>query len=333
MSRSQAIRLRDSLIAVPRDTELAGGVGDLVKTFLAGRAPATIEAYRRDLTDFQRFLGLKNLDHTARSFLGLGPGRAHAIAFSYQADLLSRGLSPATVNRRLAALRSIVRVGRMIGAVSWALVIPNLRSVSYRETRGPGVGGFLKLLRANDRESGPKQVRDRAILRLLYDLALRRGEIASLDLNDLDLETNRVQVIGKGEREASFLTLPEPTTEALALWIETRGHEPGPLFTNFDRAGKTGRLTGTSIYRIVRKLGESEGIRARPHGLRHTAITEACKLAESAGVHLEEVLDFSRHSDVKTLMIYRDRERNVQGTLAALVAGTADRLEKDDVGG
>ena len=58
----------------------------------------------------------------------------------------------------------------------------------------------------------------------------------------------------------------------------------------------------------------------RPHGLRHTASTEACKLAQAKGMGLEEVLDFSRHRDVKVLMVYRDRERDVQGQLAALVA-------------
>jgi integrase/recombinase XerC len=74
------------------------------------------------------------------------------------------------------------------------------------------------------------------------------------------------------------------------------------------------------VYRLVRDLGGEAGIHARPHGLRHTAITEACKAAQASGIALEEVLDFSRHRDVKVLMIYRDRERNVQGRLAALVA-------------
>ena len=56
--------------------------------------------------------------------------------------------------------------------------------------------------------------------------------------------------------------------------------------------------------------------------MRHTAITEAIKAAQANGIGLEEVLDFSRHRDVKVMMIYRDRERNVQGKLSALVAET-----------
>ena len=94
-----------------------------------------------------------------------------------------------------------------------------------------------------------------------------------------------------------------------------------PLFTNLDRAEKGGRLTGPGIYLTVRNLGRTAGVKTRPHGLRHLAITEACKAAQVNGMGLEEVFDFSRHKDVKTLMVYRDRERNVQGHLAALVAG------------
>jgi len=56
------------------------------------------------------------------------------------------------------------------------------------------------------------------------------------------------------------------------------------------------------------------------HGLRHTGITEAAKKAPLSGMGLEEVLDYSRHREVETLMVYRDREQNVQGLLAMVAA-------------
>ena len=127
-------------------------------------------------------------------------------------------------------------------------------------------------------------------------------------------------VLGKGRTQKERLTLPGPTQDALKAWLHVRGTDSGPLFVNSNRTGKRGRLSGTSIYRMVRGLGRRAGITVRPHGLRHTAITEACKKAQQNGMGLEEVLDFSRHRDVKTLMVYRDRERNVQGQLAAMVA-------------
>lgn len=73
---------------------------------------------------------------------------------------------------------------------------------------------------------------------------------------------------------------------------------------------------------MLRDLGRDAGLKVRPHGLRHTAITEACKAAQANGIGLEEVLDSSRHSrkSIAILMVYRDRERNVQGQLTSLVS-------------
>ncbi len=115
--------------------------------------------------------------------------------------------------------------------------------------------------------------------------------------------------------------LPDVTARALTEWILIRGTEDGPVFTNFDHARKGNRLTGTSICRIIRKLGKEIGIQTGPHGIRHTAITGAVKKAREADIGLEEVVGFSDHKDVKTLLIYRDRERNVQGTLSKLIVG------------
>ena len=120
-----------------------------------------------------------------------------------------------------------------------------------------------------------KKIRDYAILRLLHDLGLRRSSVVNLDLADLEIEQ---------EQKRLWVTL-----NALLNWIEIRGTMPGAMFTNFDHALKGGRLTGTSIYRMVRKRGEQIGIKTRPHGIRHTAITEAVKKAKENGIGLEEV--------------------------------------------
>ncbi len=143
----------------------------------------------------------------------------------------------------------------------------------------------------------------------------------TLDVADLDFERKTILVMGKGRIQKIELTLPAPTIAALTEWLGVRGDFSGTLFVNLDRAKKgDGRITGKSIYRLVRGLGEKVGIKTRPHGIRHSAVTEAVKKAQKNGMDLEEVLDFSRHKDVRTLMIYRDRERNVQGKLSELVA-------------
>jgi integrase/recombinase XerC len=306
----------------------------LLRAFLSGKSPRTVRAYRRDVEDFRAFTRASAAEEAAQSLLSQGHGAANALALTYRADLLERGLQAATVNRRLAALRSLVTLAGTLGIVPWRLEVANVRSEPYRDTRGPGRDGVRRLFEIVESRTDPKSLRDRAVLHLLYDLALRRGEVVSLDVEDVDLDAGTVAVLGKGYTQRAILTLSDPAREALSDWLRVRGTEPGPLFTNFDPARKgSGRLTGTSVYRMVRHLGAEVGVTVRPHGLRHTSITEACKLAQANGLPLEEVLDFSRHKDVQTLMIYRDRAANRQGHLASLVASGVDQRDGVDDGG
>jgi len=149
------------------------------------------------------------------------------------------------------------------------------RSARYRDTRRPGRAGFLRLVgqleaRAAAASGRARSValRDLAAVRLLYDLALRRNEVVSLDVAHLDLEAGRVLVLGKGRGEREALTLPDKTRAVLAAWLAERGAAPGLLFVNFDPAGKGSaggrRLTATSLYRVVRDAGDAAGVRASP---------------------------------------------------------------------
>jgi integrase/recombinase XerC len=168
---------------------------------------------------------------------------------------------------------------------------------------------------------GPKATRDRAILRTLHDLGLRRSELANLDLADLDRERSRLAVQGKGRTAKEWSTVPAPTLAAIAAWLAVRGERPGPLFHRLDRAAGTvpGRLTGEAVRLIVRDLGRKGGLArpARPHGLRHLAITTAL---DRTGGDVRSVQRFSRHKKLDVLMIYDDRRRDQAGEVARLVA-------------
>jgi integrase/recombinase XerC len=125
-------------------------------------------------------------------------------------------------------------------------------------------------------------------------------------------------MLGKARSQKEPMTLPEPTKAALEAWLQARGTEDGPLFVNFHRAGKGGRLTGSAVYFIVRELGTKAGLTVRPHGLRHLAITSALDLTNG---DLRAVQKFSRHKDVRVLNIYDDNRQDVAGDVARLVAG------------
>lgn len=292
----------------------------LLAAFFAGRNPRTLRAYRQDLEDFRAFTGTATAEDAGRLLLEHGHGEANGLALAYKAHLLERGLSPATVNRRLAALRSLVKLGRTLGFVAWALEVESVKSEAYRDTKGPGRAGVRLVLERLAEAAGAKGARDRAVVRLLFDLGLRRGEACSLRLEDLDLAAGTVAVLGKGRTERASLTLPAPTLAALEAWLAVRGSAPGPLFVNFDRAGKGEGLTGRSLHRIVRELGRAVGLALRPHGLRHAAITEALDLTNG---NVRAVQRFSRHRDLRVLNRYDDNREDLGGEVARLVAASA----------
>ena len=299
---------------------MAAGAPSLVAAFLAGRNERTLRAYRMDLESFRVFVGADTAEAAGRSLLGQGHGHANALVLGYRASMIERGLQAATVNRRLAAVRSLVKLARTLGLVSWSLEVENLKSQSYRDTRGPGRQGFRDLMDEAARRTDPKAIRDRAALRLLHDLALRRAEVVALDLADVDLESGSITIIGKGRTQKERLTVPSQTKAALFAWIAARGAEPGPLFTNFDHAGKGGRLTGTGLYMVVRALGKKVGLAVRPHGLRHAGITQALDLTNG---NVRMVQRYSRHRDIRVLSTYDDNRMDLAGDVACLVAANS----------
>jgi integrase len=170
----------------------------LMAAFLAGRNANTLRAYRRDLEAFAAHAHADTVDAAAARLLAGGLGPANAAALGWRAAMLDQGLASSTVNRRLAALRSLVRVGRLLGIVAWKLEVEGLRDEPYRDTRGPGVAGVQALMDQVAKRDDAKGRRDAAILRLAYDLGLRRGEIVGLDPEHLDLAAPTVLVWARG---------------------------------------------------------------------------------------------------------------------------------------
>jgi len=318
--------MSDAFLPAPVPIAAAGGALDasaarrLLTAFLAGRSPATLRAYQQDVNDFTRFTGANSTDAAAALLLARGPGPANELALLYRAHLQGRGLSPATVNRRLAALRSLIKLARTLGLVNWSLDVEGLRSEAYRDTRGPGTAGYRQLLAHLDGKTDPRSLRDRAIVRLLYDLGLRRAEVCRLDLADFSPDGPALLVLGKGRSEKARLTLPPVTAAAIAGWLAVRpAAEAAALFVRVDRPGG-GRLDGSTIYRVVRQLGEAAGVRVRPHGLRHSSITRVLDLS---GGDVRAAQRFSRHRDVRVLERYDDSREDLAGQLARRLAEDA----------
>src|ERR1035438_4368865 len=289
---------------------------DLAGAFLAGRTPRTLLAYRKDLEDFRQFTQVSTLQAAASFLTSQGSGPANGLVLAYRVSLQERGLAPATINRRLAALRSLVKLARVLGLITWALEVEGIKASSYRDTRGPGVEGFKRMLEILEGEPDAKSIRDCAIIRLLFGMALRRGEVVSLDIAHLDLEAGRLSIMGKGRTQRESLSIPPRVLVSLKAWVEIRGSHEGPLFTALDRGHRGHRLDGSAVYRLVSELGEAVGIDTRPHGLRHAGITAAL---DKTNGNTRMVQRFSRHRSLETLSLYDDNRMDLGGEVARLV--------------
>jgi integrase/recombinase XerC len=298
--------------------------GSLYTDVLAGRSARTARAYRQDLEDFARFLKLPGPAEALAELVSWSQGTANHCAYQFRAHLAARGLAAATIARRLSALRSAVKLARAFGVCGWTLEVESPRRRAYRDTRGPGDEGWAAILAAAiaGAAEGARPIgrRDLAIVLLLHDLGLRRGEVAATDRADLD--GRRMAIVGKGRSEREWLRLTTRAAAAIVAWEDDLGPGgTGPLFVSCDRGGgpKPGaRLSGEGICDAVRRLGTAAGHRARPHGLRHQAITEAL---DKTGGDVRRVMKFSRHAKPETLLLYDDARRDDAGEIAELLAG------------
>ena len=306
----------------------------LAAAFFARYAGTTLRTYQYKLAGLSRWLGVPLVELPAW-LLEKGPAHLHLDVERYRAYLRDeRQSSPATINGALAAIRTLVRFLHRAQLCTWTLDISSERQTSYRDTRGPGIAAIRALLRAASTQPNRlKAARDVAVIRLLVDRALRRGEVVGLDVEhvELDLDARPISIFvrGKGSAERERLSLPPKTRAAVAAWLAVRGVAEGPLFVSLDpgagRVGRGGkarapveRLTGEGIARTLSALARQANLAGavRPHGMRHTAITALL----DQGVGIREAQRFSRHADPRTLMRYDDNRQDLAGEMAITVS-------------
>jgi integrase/recombinase XerD len=265
----------------------------------ARRAPRTVDAYRRDLGDFA-------------AFLGRSPAEASADEVrAWLADLRARGQAPASIARRAAAARSLYRHLVLLGLrpdnPAADVDLPRRRRklprwLSVRE---------VERLIAAAAGTGPRDLRDQALVELLYGAGLRVGEAVGLERGSIDLEERIVLCVGKGGKER-LVPLGEEAAKAVGRYVARgrpyldRRHRP-ELFLN----AQGGPLTRAGAFLILRRLAEKAGLdptRIHPHLLRHSFATHLLE----GGADLRSVQEMLGHADLGTTELYThvsDRRR------------------------
>jgi integrase/recombinase XerD len=274
-----------------------------VEAFLAllatTRAPKTVDAYRRDLDHLRSWLGRPIETVTTEE------------VERYLAQLRADALAPSTIARRIAALRSFFRHQQLLGSrkdnPAAELDLPRRRRTLPR-TLSPSEAE--RLIEAANGVT-PRDLRDRALVELLYAGGLRVSEAVGLEKAAIDLDGRLVRAVGKGSKER-VVPIGRQAVEALRRYL-ARGrpfldkrHRP-ELFLN----ARGGPLTRAGAFLILRQLAARAGLepdRVHPHLLRHSFATHLLE----GGADLRSVQEMLGHADLATTELYThvsDRRR------------------------
>lgn len=248
----------------------------------------------------------------------------HAHTVALRARIADR-YAPATSNRLLAALRGVLKAAWRLGLMTEE---DRARAADLAPVKGarPPSGralarGELRAMFGQCDHQTARGARDGAILALLYGAGLRRRELVTLDLVDLQLRDGvpfAVKVAGKGgKRRKVFLPSGSPTW--VTAWIGHRGDAPGRLFRSGARGGKVRgtALTSGGVRTVVARLARAAGILERtvPHDLRRTYASDLL----DAGADLRGVRDLLGHEDVTTTLRYDRRGERVAEAASGLL--------------
>ena len=258
-----------------------------------GYSPHTISNYQRDLKAFSKFLKEKTADRD--------------LVQVYIKKLSDHGYAATSMMRMHAALKSFYHFLLAEGKIK---VDPTadlrLPKIGKRLPKALSIHDVFELLKA----PAKKDIRDSAILELLYAAGLRASELTGLDMGDINFQASFIKCFGKGGKERVV-----PVGEAAKVMIEKYLKEIRPMMAKrgnekalfLDRNGT--RMSRQALWDIVKKYVKLSGIRAKTttHTLRHSFATHLLE----KGADLRTVQEMLGHASIATTEIYTavSRER------------------------
>lgn len=283
----------------------------------------TIAAYRNDLRQFARYME----STAAKSFSGGVPAitqgeieREAVLGF-----LLSlkenNGYAPATVARKIAALKSLCHYLYKAGSIrSDPTIDLGTPEVKKSLPRALGVSAIDALLNHAEKRCAPEGLRDRAMLKLLNATGMRVTELVSLDLADLDLCRALVRCTGRAGR-VRMIPVAEGAVGPLGEYMEharvaLARHNPAEPALFLNHRGQ--RLTRQGFWLIIKILAQDAGIvdRITPHMLRHSFAAQWLH----DGLAIKQLKEILGHANISTTQVYA--QIRVDGARARLSVPT-----------
>ncbi len=253
-------------------------------------SPHTISSYRRDLDSFLTFLKEKNdsweevQDHQVRGFV---------------AQERRRGLSARSIQRALSSIRSFFNY-LLDEEVVETNPAANISSPKSAQLLPKALDTDLVKRLLDFKPQGDIEIRDKAMVELLYSSGLRLSELCGLNMDSVSIKERSCRVVGKGNKTRD-LPVGEKAIQSLRDWLLVRENISSDankaLFLN--KNGK--RISTRSVQLRLERLSKKRGLpMVNPHMLRHSF---ASHILESSG-DLRAVQEMLGHSDIGTTQIY-----------------------------
>ncbi|AYF77685.1 site-specific tyrosine recombinase XerD [Nocardia yunnanensis] len=269
-----------------------------------GAARNTLSAYRRDLGRYQHFLTERGVETLARV--------AETDIADYMVSLRSGdaehpALAASSASRALVAVRGLHRFATAEGITDADVAHPvKPPTPARRLPKALPYDQISRLLDAagGDIAEGPRGLRDRALLELLYSTGARISEIIGLDVDDIDTAERAVVLRGKGGKQR-MVPIGRPALSAIDAYLvrgrpalSARGRGNSALFLNH----RGGRLSRQTAWQVLQSAAERAGIAAQvsPHTLRHSFATHLL----DGGADVRVVQELLGHASVTTTQIY-----------------------------
>ena len=236
-----------------------------------------------------------------------------ALLMEYRASI--DHLSASTINVRLSAIRKLVSEARRLGLVG-VEEAANLTDVPNLRQKGTRLGNWLTREQAKDLLAVPdrsslKGKRDYVLLALLVGCALRRQELAELEVSTIQLRENRwvlADLEGKGRRIRT-VAVPLWVKEGINAWTFAARIDEGRLLRSIAKGGKVGAsLSDWAVWSVVEQSAQEIGIEHfGAHDLRRTC----AKLCRKSGGDLEQIKFLLGHSSIQTTERYLGSEQEI----------------------
>ena len=258
----------------------------------------------------------KALDEVFTLCANRSQGLSRALLMEYRAAMVEKKLSASTVNVRLSAVRKLIGEAQRNGIIG-AEEAANLAGVPNLPQKGTRLGNWLtrdqakELLTIPDR-STLKGKRDYVILSLLVGCALRRQELASLDIDGIQMREGRwvlADLRGKGGRVRT-VAIPLWVKQGINAWMIAAKIEDGRLLRPLSKSGKVigDELGDWAIWSVVEQSAKEIGIEHfGAHDLRRTC----AKLCRKNGGDLEQIKFLLGHSSIQTTERYLGSEQEL----------------------